>query len=135
MIYFFYTFAPMKNLIVIILLIILLGSCTSTRYIEVPVDRIKLEYRDKTKIDTLIQKDSIITLLKGDTVFLEKYKYLYKIKEVRDTVAKTDTVTTVQTIEVEKKVNELKNWQIALMVLGGGFIILCIYKILRQFKQ
>lgn len=125
----------MKNLIVIILLIILLGSCTSTRYIEVPVDRVKIEYRDKTKIDTLIQKDSIITLLKGDTVFLEKYKYLYRIKEVRDTVAKTDTITTVQTIEVEKKVNELKNWQIILMVLGGGFIMLCVYKILRQFKQ
>ena len=125
----------MKNLIVIILLIILLGSCTSTRYIEIPVDRIKIEYRDKTKIDTLIQKDSIITQLKGDTVFLEKYKYLYRIKEVRDTVAKTDTVTTVQTIKVEKKVNELKNWQIILMVLGGGFIILCVYKILRQFKQ
>lgn len=125
----------MKNLIVIILLTILLGSCTSTRYIEVPVDRIKIEYRDKTKIDTLIQKDSIITLLKGDTVFLEKYKYLYRIKEVRDTVAKTDTITTVQTIEVEKKVNELKNWQIILMVLGGGFIMLCVYKILRQFKQ
>lgn len=125
----------MKNLIVIILLTILLGSCTSTRYIEVPVDRIKIEYRDKTKIDTLIKKDSIITLLKGDTVFLEKYKYLYRIKEVRDTVAKTDTITTVQTIKVEKKVNELKNWQIILMVLGGGFIILCVYKILRQFKQ
>ena len=125
----------MKNLIVIILLIILLGSCTSTRYIEVPVDRIKIEYRDKTKIDTLIQKDSIITLLKGDTVFLEKYKYLYRIKEVRDTVAKTDTITAVQTIEVEKKVNELKNWQIILMVLGGGFIMLCVYKILHQFKQ
>ena len=132
---YFYTFAPMKNLIVIVLLIILLGSCTSTRYIKVPVDRIKIEYRDKTKIDTLIQKDSIIILLKGDTVFLEKYKYLYRIKEVRDTVAKTDTVTTVQTIEVEKKVNELKNWQIILMILGGGFVMLCIYKILRQFKQ
>lgn len=116
-------------------MVLLLNGCTTTKYVEVPIDRIKIEYRDKTKIDTLIQKDSIITQLKGDTVFLEKYKYLYRIKEVRDTVAKTDTMTTVQTIEVEKKVNELKNWQIILMVLGGGFIMLCVYKILRQFKQ
>lgn len=124
----------MKNLLLTILVFLFLG-CKSVKYVEVPVDRVKIEYRDKTKIDTLIQKDSIITLLKGDTVFLEKYKYLYRIKEVRDTVAKTDTITTVQTIEVEKKVNELKNWQIILMVLGGGFIMLCVYKILRQFKQ
>lgn len=124
----------MKNLLLTILVFLFLG-CKSVKYVEVPVDRVKIEYRDKTKIDTLIQKDSIITLLKGDTVFLEKYKYLYRIKEVRDTVTKTDTITTVQTVEVEKKVNELKNWQIILMVLGGGFIMLCVYKILRQFKQ
>lgn len=124
----------MKNLLLTILVFLFLG-CKSVKYVEVPVDRVKIEYKDRTKIDTLIQKDSIITQLKGDTVFLEKYKYLYRIKEVRDTVAKTDTITTVQTIEVEKKVNELKNWQIILMVLGGGFIMLCVYKILHQFKQ
>lgn len=119
----------MKKLFIIISILLLLNGCIPTRYVEIPVDRIKIEYRDKTKIDTLIQKDSIITLLKGDTVFLEKYKYLYRIKEVRDTVAKTDTITTVQTIEVEKKVNELKNWQIILMVLEGGFICLLLYKL------
>lgn len=125
----------MKEMPIIVLILLLLNGCASTKYVEIPIDRIKIEYKDRTEIDTLIQKDSIITLLKGDTVFLEKYKYLYRIKEVKDTVAKTDTITTVQTIEVEKKVNELKNWQIILMVLGGGFIMLCIYKILCQFKQ
>lgn len=116
-------------------MVLLLSSCTTTKYVEVPVDRVKIEYKNKIKIDTLIQKDSIITLLKGDTVFLEKYKCLYRIKEVRDTVAKIDTITTVQTVEVEKKVNKLKNWQIILMVLGGGFIMLGLYKLLQQFKQ
>ena len=125
----------MKKSIVVILMVLLISSCTTTKYVEVPIDKVKIEYRDKTKIDTLIQKDSIVTKLNGDTIFLEKWKYLYKVKEVRDTVAKTDTITTVQTIEVEKKVNELRNWQIILMVLGGGFIMLCVYKILRQFKQ
>lgn len=124
-----------KKILLIFLCLLLLCGCSSTKYVEVPVDRIKIEYRDKTKIDTLIQKDSIITQLKGDTVFLEKYKYLYRIKEARDTVSKTDTIITVQTIEVEKKVNKLKNWQIILMVLGGGFIMLGLYKLLQQFKQ
>ena len=119
----------MKKLLIAILVLLLLSGCASTKYVEVPVNRVKVEYMNKTKIDTLIQKDSIITLLKGDTVFLEKYKYLYRIKEVRDTVAKTDTITTVQTIEVEKKVNELKNWQIILMVLGG-YYVMCLQNIM-----
>lgn len=125
----------MRNVIVYTLLLILLCGCTSTKYIEVPVDRVKIEYKDRTKIDTLIQKDSIITQLKGDTVFLEKWKYLYKVKEIKDTVAKVDTITTVQTVEVEKEVNRLRNWQIVLMVLGGGFIMIALYKLISQFKR
>lgn len=125
----------MKKLLIAILVSLLLSGCASTKYVEVPVNRVKIEYRDRTLIDTLIRNDSTIIRERGDTVFLEKYKYLYKIKEVRDTVSMTDTITVVQKVEVVKEVNRVHNWQIILMVLGGGFIMLCIYKILCQFKQ
>lgn len=124
----------MKKLIIIILVSILLSGCTSTKYVEVPVDRIKIEYRDRTFIDTLIRNDSTIIRERGDTVFLEKYKYLYKTKEVRDTVNVTDTITVVQTVEVVKEVNRVHNWQIILMVLGGVGLAYCIYKIVKLIK-
>lgn len=125
----------MKKLIVVILMVILLSGCTATKYVEVPVDRVKIEYRDRTSIDTLIQNDSIIIKERGDTIFLEKYKYLYRIKEAKDTINITDTITKVQTVEVVKEVNKIHNWQIILMVLGGAATAFGLYKLIRLIKS
>lgn len=125
----------MKKLLLVILLSIILSGCTTTKYIEVPVPQVKIEYRDRTSIDTLIQDDSIIIKEKGDTVFLEKYKYLYRTKEVKDTVNVTDTITTIRTVEVVKEVNKIHTWQMILMVLGGVGIALLIYKLINLIKK
>lgn len=125
----------MKKIIVAILVVILFYGCTTTKYIEVPVDRVKIEYRDRTLIDTLIRNDSIVIREKGDTIFLEKYKYLYRTKEVRDTVNVTDTITTVKTVEVTKEINKLYTWQIVLMILGGSGIVLLIYKLINFIRK
>ena len=68
----------MKKLLLAILLGILLSGCATTKYVEVPVDRVKIEYRDRVSIDTLYRNDSTIIREKGDTVFLEKYTYSCK---------------------------------------------------------
>lgn len=125
----------MKKLLIVITVLLLLSGCASTKYVEVPVDRVKIEYRDRTLIDTLIKNDSTIIRESGDTVFLEKYKYLYRTKEVKDTVNVTDTITVVQTIEVVKEVNRVHNWQIILMVLGGVAAAFGLYKLVRLVKS
>ena len=109
--------------ILIVLLLFILGSCDSTKYIEVPVETVKTEYIDRTKVDTFIQKDSIRIIQRGDTIFQDKYKILYRIKEYRDTINKVDTITKIQKVEVTKEVNRLKSWQQILMVCGGGLIV------------
>lgn len=124
----------MKKLLLAILLGILLSGCASTKYVEVPVDRVKIEYRDRVSIDTLYRNDSTIIREKGDTVFLEKYKYIYRVKELKDTVNVTDTITVVKTVEVTKEVNKLYNWQVGLMVLGGVAIALGGYKLIKFIK-
>lgn len=124
----------MKKLLLTILLGILLSGCALTKYVEVPVDRVKIEYRDRVSIDTLYRTDSIIIKEKGDTVFLEKYKYIYRVKEIKDTVNVTDTLTVVKTVEVTKEVNKLHNWQVGLMILGGATIALGGYKLIKFIK-
>lgn len=122
----------MKNIILAILFVLIFGSCTTTKYVEIPVDKVKIEYRDRHRTDTLMVRDSIIIKDKGDTVFQEVYKYIYRTKELRDTVTIIDTTTVVNTVEVVKEVNKLHNWQIILMVLGGvsiGFILFKLFKI------
>ena len=124
----------MKNLILILVLGIIVSCCKSTKYIEVPVDRVKIEYRNSVSIDTIYRSDSTIIRENGDTVFLEKYKYIYKVKELKDTVNITDTITVVNTVEVTKEVNKLYNWQVGLMVLGGAAIALGGYKLIKFIK-
>lgn len=124
----------MKKLLLAILLGILLSGCATTKYVEVPVDRVKIEYRDRVSVDTLYRNDSTIIREKGDTIFLEKYKYIYRVKELRDTVNVTDTITVVKPIEVTKEVNKLHNWQVGLMVLGGAAIALGGYKLIKFIK-
>lgn len=124
----------MKNLILILILGIIVSCCKSTKYIEVPVDRVKIEYRNSVSIDTIYRNDSTIIREKGDTVFLEKYKYIYKVKELKDTVNITDTITVVNTVEVTKEVNKLYNWQVGLMVFGVVAIALGGYKLIKFIK-
>ena len=124
----------MKNILSVIFIFLFI-SCTSTKLVEVPVDKVRIEYRDRLKIDTIIRQDSTIIKDKGDTVFLEKYKYIYKIKERRDTINLTDTITVVQKVEIKEEVNYLHNWQIILMIVGGSTIALGLYKLINRFKR
>lgn len=125
----------MKNLILILILGIIVSCCKSTKYIEVPVDRVKIEYRNSVSIDTIYRNDSTIIRENGDTVFLEKYKYIYKVKELKDTVNITDTITVVNTVEVTKEVNKLYNWQIVLMTLGAFAIVILLYGVIKWIKK
>lgn len=128
-----FNFVSMKKFILIGILLSLIG-CTTTKYVEVPIEKTKIEYKDRLSIDTVIQHDSTIITMLGDTVYLEKYKYIYKVKELRDTINITDTTTVTKPIEVVKEINKLYTWQIALMVLGGVSIIILVYLIIKKFK-
>lgn len=128
-----FNFVVMKHFIIICTLISLIG-CTTTKYVEVPIEKTKIEYKDRLSIDTVIQHDSTIITMLGDTVYLEKYKYIYKVKELRDTINITDTTTVTKPIEVVKEINKLYTWQIILMVLGGVSIIMLVYLIIKKFK-
>lgn len=124
----------MKKLL-LIFLIFIITSCGTTKIIEVPIDKVKTEYMNRHSIDTIIKNDSVVVKDKGDTVFLEKYKYLYKYINRTDTFIKSDTITKVHTVEVIKEVNRIKDWQRCLMVLGGVALLLWGYKLLKTLKE
>lgn len=127
----------MKKYIAILLLFIFISGCRSIQY--VPVETVRIEYRDRFKIDSIIKYDSVYfdRYMKGDTAFIikEKYKYLDKIKIVHDSVFKTDSIPV--TVIVEK---QLSKWEKVKMDTGGWaigvasclLIILAIY-VIRRF--
>lgn len=115
---------------IVCFIIITITGCTITKYI--PVETVKTEYKTNIQKDTLIQKDSILYKDKGDTIYLEKYSIIYKTKYKNDTIIITDTIPIIQEVEVIKEVNRLKDWQVILMLLGGGLIAVVGYKILKK---
>jgi hypothetical protein len=123
----------MKKLLYIFLLFLIV-SCTTTKYIEVPLETTKIEYKEKIKYDSIKIQDSIIIKEDNDTIYIEKYKYIYKTVQQTDTIHIVDSIPNIQIVEVTKEVNKLKDWQIILMIIGGSFIVLLGYKIIKLIK-
>ena len=104
-------------------------SCTTTKTIEVPVETIKTEYIEQVKYDSIYSKDSIYIMQKGDTIYNNKVQYLYKYKYLRDTINITDTIPKIVTVKDTQYVNQLYTWQKLLIVIGIGFILYWIIKL------
>lgn len=126
----------MRNLVFIAIIIFLLSACSSTKFVEVPVEVIKKEYIHDTRIDSVYIKDSIDRWQKGDTLYITKWHTKYKYIINTDTVLKTDTITKVVTVVEEKKVeiNKLKWYQSTLMWIGGIVFLIIIFILGRKIK-
>lgn len=106
-----------------LLLIFALWSCRSVKY--VPIDTIKTDsiYINQVQRDSIYRLDSIYIRDKGDTVWVEKYKYLFVDKLRHDTLYlnRTDSIRVPYPVE-----KELTRWQQMKLELGGwafGIII------------
>lgn len=65
-------------MIVLMVMIGILSGC-KPQLIYVPVESVKTEYQDRIQRDSIHLYDSIFVKMKSDTVFYEKYKYLYHL--------------------------------------------------------
>lgn len=112
----------LARIITLIFLATILYSCKSIQY--VPVETIKRDttYISQIKIDSIYHRDSIYVEHKGDTVYLSKYKYLYKYIEKHDTLwrEKTDTIQVVYPVEAR-----LTKWQ-KIKINMGEYLIAAI---------
>jgi len=96
-----------------IFMVALLSLCTSCKTHQfIPVETIKIEYRDKISRDSIFLYDSVFVKQKGDTLLLERYRFLYKDKIVKDSIFITDTIQVPYPVEVVKQVKtQLSGWQ------------------------
>lgn len=113
--------------IIIILLASAIWSCRSVKY--VPVETVKTDsvYVNKWHRDSVHVRDSVFLLIKGDTVFRDRLKVVYRDKLVTDTsfIERVDTVRVPYPVEIP-----LSRWQRFKMEAGGiafgGIIILVL---------
>lgn len=134
-----WTVLTLAVIVLLAMLLILCGSCT--RKIYVPVERTELRtdtlYRTLWNTDTVIDRDTVLTLVKGDTVTIDRVRWRVRVKERHDTVyrTKTDSVyvekpyPVPEPYEVEKP---LSWWQKALMSLGG-MLAVCVLLVMGKW--
>ncbi len=131
----------MKKVILMIISLIFLISCTTQKIVEVPIETIKTQYIHDTQIDSIYIRDSIDRWRNGDTIFIYKEHTKYKYLNKTDTVIRTDTIPKIVKSEVVKEVivNHIKWYQKVLMWVGGivSLVLLgcAIYKVkIKQWK-
>ena len=128
----------MKWLLCIFISLITLGGwLSSCRTQDIPVETIKTEYRtrDSIRYDSIYHRDSVYMTVKGDTVYLYKYKYLYKYQYINktDTLIKTDSIPIPYPIE-----KQLSKWQKFKLDFGGAamlIVIMIVIVILKNLKM
>lgn len=114
----------MRKLIIyflIALMALAMFSCKgSERIVEVPVTKIEYKDRVKEKVDSVYIHDSTYMYVGGDTVYLYKYRNVYRDKILRDTVSVVRVDSIAVPYPVERK---LTFWEKAQMNILKVFVV------------
>ena len=132
----------LKRIILILALCLMLVGCKTT-YVPIEKEVVKYDsiYITKVKVDSIKEVDSVFvnTYIKGDTIFQDKYKYVYRYKNKLRIdsifVERVDSVYIEKPIMIEK---QLSWWQKFKQDIGGMAIgivlILFLYFAYKIFK-
>ena len=114
-------------LLYVLAIVCLLCGCKQVQY--VPVEKVRLDsiYLTQIQRDSIYKYDSIYVRDKGDTVFVDRYRYLFVDKLRRDTmyISRIDTLRVPYPVE-----KELTRWQQFRLDVGGYAIFAVVIVIL-----
>ena len=124
-------------------MLVALCGCKATEYVPVEsmVVRTDTVYSAKFRVDSVIMRDSVLVVQKGDTLIVSKVRDRWRDRVVRDTVYRSasDTVRVRETYPVER---ELTRWQrarldLGTVALGGIAVALCVAVawVIRRFRR
>ena len=125
----------MKRIILLIPILVILSlfAGCKTKTVLVPVEKVKIEYRDRLRIDSVYNRDTVNVYERGDTVYLQTIKWRERFKIDTVSVVRVDSIP--YPVEVVKEVNVLTKWQkIRLRLLNIIVIAIIIYVIIRIKK-
>lgn len=128
----------MLALVLITAAAVLMGGCTKAVYLPAESGAVRTDTLAvlRWRTDTVIDRDTVTLTQRGDTVYLTKTQWRWRVKETRDTVyqLRTDSVYVEKPYPVEKIVEVEKPltwWQKSLIWIGiaslASIVILAIY--------
>lgn len=120
------------------LALLVLSSCkTTTEYVEHEIIKHDSIYITAVSVDTIMERDSIHIVERGDTITQYIYKYVYKVKERTDTmfVERTDTITLMETKVETKTIRKPSKTMLAIAFLIGAFIPTSIFYYIKRSRR
>jgi len=108
--------------------------CSCTRRIYIPVENTAIRTDTLLKVlwhtDTIIDRDTVLTLIQGDSVTTETIRWRWRVKETHDTLlqCKTDSVyiNKPYPVEIIKEVEKPLQWWQKVLIWSGGITLLCL---------
>ena len=95
-------------ILLVIPIVFLLTGCKA-KTVLVPVEKVKIEYRDRLRIDSVYNRDTVNIYEHGDTVYLQTIKWRERFKFDTVIVVRTDSIP--YPVEVVREINKLTKWQ------------------------
>ena len=119
-------FRIITKMVVTILLMSITCSCTRTIYKDHEAIKHDSIYVTALSVDTILQRDSVHVLERGDTVRITEYKYIYKFRERTDTFFR-DRVDTFllkkNIVKYKTRTVKKKDWEFILISFFLGLIL------------
>ena len=95
-------------ILLVIPIVFLLTGC-KTKTVLVPVEKVKIEYKDRLRVDSVYNRDTVNIYERGDTVYLQTIKWRERFKFDTVIVVRTDSIP--YPVEVVREINKLTKWQ------------------------
>ncbi len=105
-------------------LILFFATGCKTKTVLVPVKETKIEYRDRLRVDSIYNRDTVQIYGRNDTVFKDVIRWRERFRVDTVSVVKIDSIP--YPVEVIREVNRLTKWQrwrLTLLNIIGGLII------------
>ena len=122
------------TVVAMILCALLFSSCTTTKYVTVPMPEYHTDTLHMIKVqhDSLVLKDSIYIHDKGDTVLIEKWHTQWRDRWRTDTVYKSrvDSVMVPCPIPPDEPKKTMTWWQQTRMHLGDMLLVAALLALL-----
>lgn len=122
--------ATKKELVwmVILILCLILFFATGCRSVQpVIVERIKIEYRDRLRVDSVYNRDTVQIYGRNDTIYKDVIKWRERFKFDTVSVVRIDSIP--YPVEVIREVNKLTKWQrwrLTILNIIGGLVAVYI---------
>ena len=116
--------------VAILLIISLSISGCKPKQILVPITETKIEFRERFRVDSVYNRDTLMLFSQNDTVYLQSIKWRERFRIDTISVVKVDSIP--YAVEVVKEVNKLTKWQqIRLSALNILIVIIVIYVLIK----